>query len=102
MPDHIHIFIGLKPVLSISDLLQDIKENSSKWINNKKFVVGKFNRHAGYGAFSYSHSRLNRVVKYIQNQQQHHKKKTFRQEYIELLDRFKVPYDERYLFKEIV
>lgn len=102
MPDHIHIFIGLKPIQSVSDLLQDIKENSSKWINNKKFLVGKFSWQSGYGAFSYSHSHVDRVVKYIQKQQQHHKRKTFRQEYIELLDRFRVPYDERYLFKEIV
>ncbi len=102
MSDHIHIFIGMKPIQSVSDLLQDMKENSSKWINNKKFVPGKFNWQSGYGAFSYSHSHIDKVVRYIQNQQQHHKRKTFRQEYVELLEKFNVPYDERYIFKEIV
>ena len=101
MSDHIHIFMGMKPVQSISSLLQEIKENSSKWINKKKFVLGKFSWQAGYGAFSYSHSQIDNVVKYIQNQQMHHKKKTFRQEYIEFLENFNVPYNERYIFHDI-
>ena len=101
MPDHVHIFIGMKPIQSVSDLLQDIKDSSSKWINERKFVRGKFNWQAGYGAFSYSHSQIDRVVKYIQRQLQHHKKKTFRQEYIEFLDKYNVPYDERYIFKDV-
>ena len=99
--NHIHIFIGMKPAQSLSSLLQDIKDNSSKWINQKRFVLGKFNWQSGYGAFSYSHSQINTVVKYIQNQKLHHQKKTFRQEYIEFLKKFDVPYDERYLFKEV-
>ena len=102
MPDHIHIFIGMKPIQSVSSLLQDIKDNSSKWINRRKFILGKFKWQAGYGAFSYSHSHIDTVVKYIQNQQQHHKRKTFRQEYIEFLDKLDVPYDERYIFKEVI
>ena len=102
MPDHIHIFIGMKPIQSVSNLLQDIKDSSSKWINKKKFVLGKFNWQSGYGAFSYSHSQIDNVVKYIQNQPQHHKKKTFRQEYIGFLVKFNVPYDERYIFKDVV
>ncbi len=102
MPDHIHIFIGMKPIQSISDLLKNIKESSSKWINKKKFVIGKFNWQAGYGAFSYSHSQIDNVVKYIQNQQVHHKKKTFRQEYVEFLEIFNISYDERYIFHDIV
>ena len=100
--DHIHIFIGMKPIQSISDLLQDIKESSSKWINKRKLVVGKFNWQAGYGAFSYSHSQIDSVVKYIQNQQQHHRKKTFREEYIEFLKKYDVPFEERYIFKDVV
>ena len=102
MPDHIHIFIGMKPVQSVSHLLQDIKTNSSKWINENRFVRGKFNWQDGYGAFSYSHSHIDKVVKYIQNQQEHHKKKTFKEEYLEILKKFNIPYDERYLFKEII
>ena len=100
--DHAHVFIGLKPAQSISDLLQDIKGCSSTWINERKFVQGHFNWQAGYGAFSYAHSQIDTVVKYIQNQQQHHKKKTFRQEYIEFLEKFNVDYDERYIFKDVL
>jgi len=102
MADHIHIFIGMKPIQALSDLLQDIKEYSSKWINANKFVMGHFNWQAGYGAFSYSHSHIDSVVKYIQNQKRHHQKKTFKQEYIEFLDKFHVEYDDRYIFKEIL
>jgi hypothetical protein len=91
----------MKPVQSVSSLLQDIKDSSSKWINKKKFVLGKFNWQAGYGAFSYSHSHIDSVVKYIQNQPAHHKKKTFRQEYIEFLENFAVSYDEKYIFHDI-
>ena len=101
MFDHIHIFIGMKPVQSVSNMLQDIKDSSSKWINQKNFVRGHFSWQAGYGAFSYSHSHIDSVVKYIQNQQQHHLKKTFREEYIEFLEKFDVPYDPRYIFKDV-
>jgi len=99
--DHIHIFIGMKPIQSLSDLLQDIKGDSSSWINKKGLISGKFRWQQGYGAFSYSHSQISSLVNYIQNQQAHHKIKTFRQEYIEFLDNFNVPYDERYIFHEI-
>jgi len=102
MSDHIHIFIGIKPIQAISDLLQDIKEYSSKWINANKFVMGHFNWQAGYGAFSYSHSQIDIVVKYIQDQKRHHQKKTFRQEYIEFLEKFHVEYNDRYIFKEVI
>jgi len=101
MPDHIHVFIGMQPHQSISNLVQTAKANSSKWINENKLVLGKFNWQPGFGAFSYSHSQIDNVVKYILNQQHHHRKKTFREEYIEFLDKFHVPYDERYLFKFI-
>ena len=98
MPDHIHAFIGLKPAMSISDLARDIKNNSSNFINNHKFVKGKFAWQEGYGAFSYSHSHIGKVYDYILNQEQHHKKKTFKQEYLQFLKKFGIEYDEKYLF----
>ncbi len=102
MPDHIHIFIGVRPTQSISDLMQDVKGNSSKWINEKNFVKGKFEWQEGYGAFSYSKSQMKDVIKYIENQEQHHQKKTFREEYIEFLQKFEIEYDEKYIFKELI
>lgn len=99
--NHIHIAIGYKPHQLIPDLLQDIKANSSKWINEKRFVKGKFNWQAGYGAFSFSHSQIDAVVKYINNQEQHHKKKTFKEEYIEMLKKYDVPFDEKYVSLDI-
>ena len=100
MPDHIHIFIGMRPTQSISDLLQDIKGSSSKWINEKKFLKVKFEWQEGYGAFSYSKSHVNNVINYIQNQENHHKKESFIDEYLRFLELFEVDYDERYIFKE--
>ncbi len=101
MPDHSHIFIGMKPNTALSDLVRDIKNNSSTFINEKKWVKGKFNWQEGFGAFSYSHSQIDAVVKYIQNQEDHHAKKTFKEEYLELLRKFHVEFDEKYLFKWI-
>ena len=98
MPDHIHAFIGLKPSISISDLVRDIKNNSSNFINEKKLVKGKFSWQEGYGAFSYSHSQIESVYNYILNQEKHHKKKTFREEYFEFLKKFEIEYNEKYLF----
>ena len=99
--DHIHAFIGLKPVMAISDLVRDIKNNSSNFINDNKYIVGKFSWQEGYGAFSYSHSHINAVFNYIKNQELHHNKSTFREEYIKLLKKFEVAYDEKFLFKWI-
>ena len=101
MSNHIHIFIGYKPHQLIPDLLQDIKGSSSKWINTKGFAGGKFGWQEGYGAFSYSHSQIKNVARYIENQEQHHKKKTFREEYKEFLERFKIDYNEKYILKDI-
>jgi putative transposase len=101
MPDHIHAFIGLRPAMSISDLIRDIKNNSSNFINDQKFVKGKFSWQEGYGAFSYSHSHISNVYNYILNQEEHHKKKTFREEYVEFLKKFEIQYDEKYLFNWI-
>ena len=102
MPDHLHIFIGMRPSQSISDLLQDIKGSSSKWINEKKFLKVKFEWQEGYGAFSYSKSHVNDVINYIQNQENHHKKESFREEYLKFLKVFEIEYDERYIFKELI
>jgi len=99
--DHVHILIGIKPDYKISDLIRDIKANSSRFINQKGFLRGKFYWQEGFGAFSYSRSQLDDVAKYILNQQKHHAKKTFKQEYIEFLNHFEVEYDEKYLFRWI-
>jgi putative transposase len=99
MPDHIHAFIGLKPVMPISDLVRDIKNNSSNFVNDRRFVKGKFAWQEGYGVFSYSHSHIGKVYDYILNQEEHHKKKTFKQEYLSFMKKFEVPFDEKYLFE---
>ena len=99
--DHVHLFIGMKPHQSLSDLMQDVKGDSSGWINQKGFIKGNFSWQAGYGGFSYSISQIDAVVRYIHNQEQHHKRKTFIEEYLEILKKFKTPFDERYIFKPI-
>ncbi|MFN5841608.1 MAG: IS200/IS605 family transposase [Bacteroidota bacterium] len=99
--DHIHILVSIKPTIALSDLVRDIKANSSKWINEKGFIKGKFQWQEGFGAFSYAHSQLDIIIAYINNQEQHHLKKTFRDEYTELLQKFNVKYDENYLFEWI-
>jgi REP element-mobilizing transposase RayT len=101
MPDHVHILIGIKPNITISDLVRDIKAGSSKFINDSKWINGKFNWQEGYGAFSYSKSQLDNVIKYILNQENHHKKQTFKEEYISFLEKFEIEYDEKYLFQWI-
>jgi REP element-mobilizing transposase RayT len=98
MPDHMHILIGLRPSLGLSDLIAKVKANSSLFINEKKWVRGRFNWQEGFGAFSYGHSQLNAVIRYIQDQEDHHSRKTFKQEYLELLKKFSVEYDEKYVF----
>lgn len=102
MPDHIHILVGIRPNQSVSELLQDIKGSSSKWINEKGFVKGRFEWQEGYGAFSYGKSQIKDVIRYIENQEEHHRKKTFREEYLAFLDAFEVEYDEKYIFKELL
>ena len=96
--DHVHVFIGLKPSMAISDLVRDVKNNSSTFINEQKFLKEKFSWQEGFGAFSYAHSQIDNVYKYIANQELHHKKKTFKEEYLEFLEKFEVEYDEKYLF----
>ena len=99
MPDHIHVLFGMKPIQSISDLMQDIKGSSSLWINKKKFVRGKFSWQEGYGAFSYGKSQTNDVIQYIKNQEIHHKKQTFADEYQKFLKLFEIEYDMRFVFQ---
>ncbi len=99
MPDHVHMLIGLQPDLALSDLIRNVKAGSSGFVNRKRWVQGRFQWQEGFGAFSYSRSQLNTVIRYIQDQQKHHARKTFRQEYEELLQKFGVAYDERYIFK---
>lgn len=101
MPDHIHCLFGLRPVQAISDLMKQVKQDSSKWINQNNLAKGRFSWQEGFGAFSYSKSQLPRIIKYIQNQQEHHKTRTFREEYLALLETHDVDYDERYIFKTI-
>lgn len=101
MPDHLHIFISMNPDIKLSDLVRDIKANSSKWINENKFVKGKFNWQVGYGAFSYAKSQRDVVIKYIMNQEKHHHKKSFREEYLDMLMKFEINFDKKYLFNWI-
>jgi len=100
-PDHIHILVGLKPNITISDLVRDIKTGSSKFINDNKWVNGKFNWQEGFGAFSYSRSQIDTVINYIANQEVHHQKTSFKEEYIGFLKTYEIDYDENYLFEWI-
>jgi putative transposase len=99
--DHIHILLSIKPNIALSDLVRDIKANSSKWINEKQYVIGKFKWQEGFGAFSIAHSYLDNVISYINNQEQHHHKKTFKEEYLEFLQKLQITFDEKYLFEWI-
>ena len=101
MPDHVHVFFGLRPSMSISDLVRDLKNNSTNFINEKRLLKGKFSWQEGYGAFSYSHSHINNVYDYILNQEEHHKKRTFKEEYIALMKKFNIEFNEKYLFEWI-
>ena len=97
--DHIHIFFELSPNLRISDIMRDLKSASSKWVNDNRFVLGKFQWQNGYGAFSYSRSQRNDVINYIINQEEHHENKTFKQEYLEMLRKFEIDFRTEYLFE---
>ena len=101
MPNHTHILIGLKPSVLLSDLVRDIKAGSSKFINEKRWIKGKFNWQEGFGAFSYSHSQIGNVIRYINNQDEHHQKKSFKEEYLDFLQKLEIDYDDKYLFEWI-
>lgn len=98
MPDHVHLLVGFITTMSIADFMEEVKGLSSKFINEKGWVRWKFEWQRGYGVFSYSQSQIDQVIKYIENQQMHHKRKNFRDEYLELLKRFEADYDDCYLF----
>jgi REP element-mobilizing transposase RayT len=100
-PDHTHVLIGLDPSVSVSDIGRDIIANSSKWINENRWIIGKFNWQEGFGAFTYSKSQIDRVSKYILNQAKHHRKISFREEYFDFLDEYGIEYNEKYVFKWI-
>jgi putative transposase len=99
--NHIHILLNIKPNISLSDLVRDIKANSSRFVNEKQFVKGKFSWQEGFGAFSYSISQLDDVIQYIQNQEEHHKETSFKDEYLKYLNRFNIEFDEKYVFEWI-
>mgnify|MGYP001557589412 FL=1 len=101
MPDHCHLFVGFKPTILISDFIKEIKVESNIFINNKKWINTDFNWQNGYGVFYYSHSQIDRVIKYVLNQEEHHRKKSFRKEYHELLKEFEIAFEEQYLFNFI-
>jgi putative transposase len=98
-PDHTHIFVGMHPAISPSKLMEQVKSGSSNWLNDKKYISGRFSWQDGFGAFSYSKSHIDNVVKYILNQPEHHKKQSFKDEYLLFLKKFEIEYDSKYLFE---
>ncbi len=96
--DHVHLFLSIQPTITISDLVRDIKHSSTNFIKEKGFIKNKFNWQKGFGAFTYSKSQIDSVINYIMNQEEHHKQKTFEEEYIEFLNKFDIDYDEKYVF----
>jgi len=101
MPDHVHILIGLKPAIALADLVREIKADSSNFINKNKWVRGKFSWQEGYGAFSYGHSQLDTIIRYIQNQEKHHTRRSFKSEYLSLLRKFDIAFDDKFVFEFI-
>lgn len=97
--DHVHAFFELNPSRALSDVIRDVKANSSKWINDNRFVLGHFSWQEGYGAFSYSRSQRDSVIKYIMEQEKHHAGKSFREEYLDLLRKFEIPFEDNYVFE---
>ncbi|MES2765410.1 MAG: IS200/IS605 family transposase [Bacteroidota bacterium] len=101
MPDHIHILIGMKPDCNLSELVREIKKSSNDYIKENHLTPFNFQWQSGFGAFSYSHSQLDNVISYIANQKSHHQTKTFKTEYLELLEKFNVDFKNEYLFEWI-
>ncbi|MBX2980907.1 MAG: IS200/IS605 family transposase [Flavobacteriales bacterium] len=101
MPDHLHVLFGMRPTQALSELVQHIKQDSSKWINAKGLVRGRFSWQEGYGAFSYSNRDVPNVIEYIQNQEEHHRVRSFHQEYVDFLKDFEIEHDERYIFRDL-
>jgi len=101
MSDHVHILIGLRPAMALADLVKEIKSDSTNFINKKKWVRGRFSWQEGYGAFSYGHSQLDTIIRYIKNQEKHHSRRSFKEEYLTLLRKFDIAFDDKYVFKFI-
>jgi len=101
MADHLHILIGLKPSIALADLVRDIKAESSTCVNKNRWVRGKFSWQEGYGAFSYGHSQLDTIIRYIQNQEKHHQRRSFKEEYLAWLKKYEIPFEEKYVFEFI-
>src|SRR2546428_11072619 len=101
MPDHVHILIGLRPAMALADLVREVKADSTNFINGNKWVHGRFSWQEGYGAFSYGHSQLDTIIRYIQNQEQHHRRRSFKDEYLAWLKKFEIPFEEKYIFQFI-
>ncbi len=99
MADHVHILIGLKPAMALTDLVREIKADSTNFINKQKWVHGKFSWQEGYGAFSYGHSQLDTIIRYIQNQERHHRRSSFKNEYLTLLRKFDIAFEKKYVFE---
>jgi putative transposase len=99
MPDHTHLLLGIKPSLALSDLVRDVKNGSTNFINHMKWVVGRFCWQEGFGAFSYGHSQLTGIIDYIRDQERHHARRSFRDEYVRFLKRYEIQHDERYIFQ---
>lgn len=99
--DHVHLLIGLRPAMALADLVQEIKADSTNFINKNKWVRGRFSWQEGYGAFSYGHSQLDTIIRYIQNQERHHQRRSFRSEYLTLLRKFDIAFEEKYVFQFI-
>ena len=99
MPDHIHIFIGYKLTESIPKLVEEIKTSTNHWIKKRNLSKFKFDWQRGYGAFTHSHSKLATVANYVSNQEEHHRKKTFKEEYLEMLYKFEIDFKEEYMFE---
>jgi REP element-mobilizing transposase RayT len=101
MPDHTHVLVGLRPSMAVSDLARDVKTGSTNFINQKRWVLGRFSWQEGFGAFSYGHSQLTRIMNYIRNQERHHAKMTFREEYVQFLKKYEIAHEERFIFKPL-
>jgi putative transposase len=101
MPDHTHVLVGLRPSMAVSDLAHDVKTGSTNFINQKRWVLGRFSWQEGFGAFSYGHSQLTRIMNYIRNQERHHAKMTFREEYVQFLKKYEIAHEERFIFKPL-
>jgi REP element-mobilizing transposase RayT len=99
MPDHTHLLIGLKPSVALSDVVRDVKNGSTNFINRKKWMLGRFSWQEGFGAFSYGHSQLTGVINYIRERERHHARRSFRDEYLRFLKKYEIELDERYIFR---